>query len=63
MMLDKARVEELSFDEKIEAAFADAAEEVIRKARQFKTTIVVEENGVIREYTPDEFEKKLKEKK
>lgn len=62
-MLDKARLDELTLDEKTEAAFADAAVEVIRKARQFKTPIVVEENGVIREYTPDEFEEKLKVKK
>lgn len=61
-MLDKARVDEMTLDEKTEAAFVDAMAEVIRKARQFKTSIVVEENGVNREYSPDEFEEKMKQK-
>jgi len=60
--MDQSEKEISEFTKQAEAAFLQASRKVIERARQTGTRIVISEDGVIKELTPDEAEAKLNKK-
>ncbi len=49
-------VEDMSEDEKVEAAFRQAALKVVQKARETDTPVILWEDGKVKRVHPDEIE-------